>query len=290
MTPYERLRFATILPAGGMALYVRDAIATVVAPKSSIARSRRAARTFRTEFLSHIFLEADGHRVETQLAMPDQPPKAMVLLCHGIGEQLYFWREVQHILCSAGIASLIFHYPGYGRSTGLFTWENVAAGAHAAYRYLHELEPSAPMYVFGTSLGTAVAAHIASELQPAPNGVILSQGFTTLREAAKAVLRTVHLPTALHALVPDVWRNTAAVARARCPILVVHGASDQLFPVAMGEELHRSAEARLDCSQTLLTPKDFDHSDPMLGEKVEVYWQPILEFIRANERGRLRPR
>jgi alpha-beta hydrolase superfamily lysophospholipase len=163
--------------------------------------------------------------------------------------------------------------------------ENVDAGAKAAWAHLHGLAPDVPMFVFGTSLGTAVAAHVAAELEPAPGGVILSQGFTTLREAAREVLRTVRLPGVLHGLMPDVWRNMEALGGTRCPILIVHGASDQLFPVAMAEELLRWAQRRGDGRQSLVTPAGFDHSDAMLGERVSLYWDPILAFILEGSAG-----
>jgi uncharacterized protein len=285
LTPAQRLRFVLFLSAGAAALSIRDAVAKVVAPKSAIARSRRSAAAFAVASLTQTVIVTQQHRIEAQLAQAEQPPIALVLLCHGIGERSYFWREVQHVLAKSGIASLVFHYPGYGRSTGHFTPENVDASATAAYAYLHALAPEAPLFVFGTSLGTAVAAHIAanlSELRPAPAGLILAQGFTTLREAAAAVLRVLHLPTALHRLLPDVWRNTEVLTATRCPILIVHGASDELFPVAMGEDLFRSAQLRPECRQSLLTPDGYSHSDPMLGPVVEAYWQPILDFIRTQ--------
>jgi alpha-beta hydrolase superfamily lysophospholipase len=282
LTPAQRLRFVLLMSSGAAALSFRDAIVKVVAPNSAIARSRRAAADFQSPFLTQIFIASSQQGIEAQLALPNQPPTAMVLLCHGIGERFYFWREVQHLLAASGIGSLVFHYPGYGRSTGFFTPENVDASAHAAYAYLRGLAPGAPLFVFGTSLGTAVAAHVAGTLSPVPVGLILAQGFTTLREAAKSVLRTAHLPTVLSKLLPDVWRNTQAFTKARCPILIVHGESDYLFPVAMGQELFRSAQLRPDGRQSLLTPAGFDHSDPMLGSAVEAYWQPILDFIRAE--------
>jgi alpha-beta hydrolase superfamily lysophospholipase len=270
------------MPAGAMALFFRDWIVKLVAPKSSIAYSRRAAKAFPSTCTSRIFLTTPRLTVEAQLAVPDRATTALVLICHGIGERFYFWREVQQILATSGIASLVFHYPGYGRSTGLFTLENIDAGAQAAYAHLRGLAPEAPIFIFGTSLGTAVAAHLAAKLHRDPHGLILAQGFTTLREAATAVLRAVHLPPALYRLLPDVWRNTAALAATQCPVLIVHGASDQLFPVAMAEELFRCAQTRLDGKQSLLMPAGFDHSDPMLGRSVEAYWQPILDFIRTN--------
>jgi len=157
LTLAQRLRFIVVMSAGAIALNLRDAIVKVVMPNSVIGRSRRAAAAVQSAFITQRFIATPKHRIEAQLALPNQAPVALVLLCHGIGERFYFWREVQHILATAGIGSLVFHYPGYGRSTGFFTPENVDAAAHDAYAYMRGLAPDAPLFVFGTSLGTAVA-------------------------------------------------------------------------------------------------------------------------------------
>jgi len=282
LTPTQCLRFVLFMSAGAWALSLRDSIFKVIAPNSTIARSRCAAAAFQSPFISQTFLQTPKQRIEVQLALSSQPPSAMVLLCHGIGERFYFWREVQHLLAASGIGSLVFHYPGYGSSSGQFTPQNVTASARAACEHLRAIAPDAPVFVFGTSLGTAVAVHASEALNPQPAGLILAQGFTTLRDAAMRVLRIVHLPTVLSKLLPDVWRNTQALADVRCPILIVHGASDFLFPVAMGQELFQAAQMRAGGRQALLTPAGFDHSDPMLGSSVEAYWQPILNFMRSE--------
>jgi alpha-beta hydrolase superfamily lysophospholipase len=282
LTSTERLRFVLFMSVGAWALFLRDSLIKLIAPHSEIARSRRVAAEYQTPFISQSFIQSARQSIEVQLAVPTRQPTAMVLLCHGIGERFYFWREVQHLLAASGIGSLVFHYPGYGRSTGQFTPENVDASAQAAYEHLRVIASEAPVFIFGTSLGTAVAAHVSAILNPSPAGLILAQGFTTLREAAAKVLHLAYLPSALSKLLPDVWQNTQSLTEVSCPILIVHGASDFLFPVSMGEELFKAAQSRKGGEQSLLTPEGFDHSDPMLGFAVEAYWQPILDFIRSE--------
>src|ERR1700722_6146630 len=103
LSPAQRLRFIVGMSAGARALNLRNAIVKVVAPDSAIGRSRRAAAAFQSTFLSPIFIATPLQGIEAQLALPDQPPAALVLLCHGIGERFYFWREVQHLLAASGI-------------------------------------------------------------------------------------------------------------------------------------------------------------------------------------------
>jgi pimeloyl-ACP methyl ester carboxylesterase len=46
--------------------------------------------------------------------------KASLLICHGIGETVEHWLGVQQLLAANGVASLVFDYSGYGRSSGFF--------------------------------------------------------------------------------------------------------------------------------------------------------------------------
>jgi alpha-beta hydrolase superfamily lysophospholipase len=232
--------------------------------------------------LRKLLLPHGASQIEAQLALPKQGPRALVLICHGIGERLYFWSKVQLLLAEAGIGSLVFHYTSYGQSRGPCTPEAFESSAQAASAYLASLAPEAPLFLFGTSLGTAVAAQVAATLQPAPAGVILSQGFPSLREAGKSVLARLHLAALpVHGFLPDVWRSAENLAAISLPVLVIHSPDDELFSPMMGEQLYAGAASRRDGRQHLVVPAGFAHDDVSLRPAME-YWQPILDFIRAE--------
>src|SRR5580704_10039819 len=84
------------------------------------------------------------------------PAQGAVLLCHGIGETVEQWFGVQQLLAANGVASLVFDYSGYGKSTGRPNWEQFEFDAIAAFAALKELAPSLPITVLGFSLGSGV--------------------------------------------------------------------------------------------------------------------------------------
>lgn len=280
LTRAQQLRFSIMLRCGAAGCFTRDFLAELFIPKSEYASSRREAKATRSPLIRAVMVPNAERSLEAQLVMPKQP-RALVLICHGIGERLYFWTQAQLLLAENNIGSLVFHYAGYGKSRGPFTPDAVNADTAAAHSYLAALAPGVPVFVFGTSLGTAVAIHAAPTLQPPPAGLILSQGFSTVREAAKSVLAKLRLPLGFIAnILPDTWRSTETLAASRCPVLVIHSPDDELFALSMGEALYAVAASRTNTRQSIATPVGFSHNVSLRTQ--QDYWSPIIDFILAE--------
>ena len=94
------------------------------------------------------------------------PVKAGLLLCHGIGETVEHWAAAQQLLARDGVASLVFNYSGYGKSTGWINPQQCEVDAQVAFDALRQLVPSAPLSLLGYSLGSGVATAVAPKLKP----------------------------------------------------------------------------------------------------------------------------
>ena len=282
-TVWQRLRFASMIRISMYGLFARDTLFKALFPRSYTTQIRRAAAAHAIE--SRCFatsIPVDEGVLEGRFATSTQPPAALVLICHGIGDRLYFWSKVQTLLATAGFASLVFHYAGYGRSQGHATPENFEADTRAAYAHLAALAPGTPLFILGTSLGSAIAVQVASSLAPPPAGVVLSQAFTSLRQAAGAVIRRLYLPLpSIALLMPDIWRSANTLSLLDCPILIVHSAADELFPASMGEQLYAAAATREKGTESFVSPPGFAHGDVCLRPEA-AYWEPILAFLRAH--------
>ena len=102
-------------------------------------------------------------------------------------------------------------------------------------------------------MGTAVATDAASHLSPPAQGLILCEGFPSLREAATCIASI----SLLAKLLPDIWRTVDIVQTLTQPLLIVHSDSDRLFPT------------------------EFSHNEPYQNPRL-TYWQPILDFISRH--------
>jgi hypothetical protein len=115
------------------------------------------------------------------------------------------------------------------------------------------------------------------------DGVVLCEGYSSLREAAMAM----GFPRWITRVVPDAWDSVGCVCKLRMPVLVVHSDVDGLFPLSMAE---RVAEA---CGENgkLLVIRGVSHNAPIFAP-TEEYWQPIADWVkgRADEVVAERPR
>ncbi len=131
---------------------------------------------------------------------------------------------------------LAFDYRGYGRSTGRPSEPGLQLDARAARAALLAqpgVDAGRVLYL-GESLGGAVALALALELPP--TGVILLSAFTSIRDMAR-----VHYPLIPPALVPDAYPTLRLIGGLRAPLLILHGARDEIVPLIYGEALFDAA-------------------------------------------------
>jgi pimeloyl-ACP methyl ester carboxylesterase len=249
-------------------IYLRSAAKKGIHPRSFRGDSKPLLSAF----------SGEDHILQAASFQPSDPPIAAVLIFHGIGERLAYWQSVQNLLARHGITSLIFHYSGYGKSTGAITPHNLHRNAHAAYAALRQIIPTdTPIFLLGFSMGTAVAADVASHLSPPAQGLILCEAFPTLREAAARIASS---PLLSH-LLPDIWRTIDTTQTLTQPLLVVHSHSDELFPTSFADSIYRSAKSQQIHPVELFITTGFSHNEPYQNPRLS-YWQPILDFISRH--------
>jgi pimeloyl-ACP methyl ester carboxylesterase len=200
------------------------------------------------------------------------PARASILICHGIGETVGRWLPVQQLLAANGVASLVFDYSGYGRSTGRVDWIQCELDAEAAFRQLERLTSPLPIGILGFSLGSGPAAAIAKRVQA--DHLILGAAFTSFRDAA----HTAGIPRALSALVPPSWSATESLRDCSVPVLILHGEKDRLFPVQMARELVACCPGKVE----LLVVPDLAHNQPFRKPELS-YWGHIIARLLAEE-------
>ena len=91
------------------------------------------------------------------------------------------------------------------------------------------------LILYGESLGTGVAAHLAQNKNYA--GVILETPFTSMVDAAKTFYP--YIPVNL--LLKDKFENYKKIKNINSPIIVMHGEIDQIVPFSMGKKIYEIA-------------------------------------------------
>lgn len=137
---------------------------------------------------------------------------------------------------------LAIQYRGYPPSTGPFPSEDQVYGdAQAAYDYLRNTKhiPSDRLYLYGHSLGSAIAIHLAHTNPTA--GLIVEGAFTSMK--AVALVTDWYRLFPLDLLLQQKLNSLAIIHQVHTPLVVIHGTADEVIPVTMGEQLYQNARS-----------------------------------------------
>jgi hypothetical protein len=138
-----------------------------------------------------------------------------------------------------GFAVLGVDYRGFGRSEGgeLPSEEMAYEDARAAWDWLARQAPQSRRYVFGHSLGGAIAVHVAAEAEGVA-GLMVEGAFTSIPDLV-GTFRWGWLPVG--PLITQRFEAADRITRVRAPVLVVHGSEDRLVPPTIGRALFERA-------------------------------------------------
>ncbi len=198
-------------------------------------------------------------------------PRTPVLLwCHGNAGNITHRLGNLAQLFRLGLSVFLFDYRGFGQSQGTPSETGLYQDGLAAYAHLVTARKVSPtrLVVFGRSLGSTVAGHLAAQHEAA--GLILESSFPSIEHMA----RTHYFGLPAHWLIRAKFDLAMSVRRVKIPVLVIHGDRDRVVPIRLGREVYENASA----------PKDFypipgaGHNDvTTVGGRA--YFQRIMKFI-----------
>ena len=179
---------------------------------------------------------ADGERL-LAWHVPPQGEKPVVLYFQGNGGGLNLRADRFRRLTADGVGLLALNYRGYGGSSGSPSEAGLIADGMAAYGFAAARYPAERIALWGESLGSGVAVPLAAERPVAR--VILESPFTSIADIAASIYWFV--PVRL--LIKDPFRSDLRIGRIAVPILVLHGARDDVVPIRFGERLYELIRA-----------------------------------------------
>lgn len=146
-------------------------------------------------------------------------------------------RRIQR-LHDMGFSVLAVDYRGFGRSSDALPSEDSAAeDARAAWDWLAAQSPASRRFVYGHSLGGAIAVRLASEVEDEA-GLVVEASFTSIPDVY-ATMSFSWLPLA--PLITQRFDAATRIARVKAPVLVVHGSDDATIRPELGRALYERA-------------------------------------------------
>jgi len=184
-----------------------------------------------------------------------------------------FYRE----LTAQGADVTVFDYRGYGFSGGR---ADVMKSREDSLALYDQLAANGPVVVYGFSMGTAMAAYIASQRRTA--GLILAGTIASAAEefpifaraqgfSARESANMVPSPEAVAA-----FDEVGLVARSPAPLLMLHGEADTLVPIHQGREVYTASSAQ---QKQFVSLPGKTHNETV---DALVALQAVREFIRTT--------
>jgi len=169
--------------------------------------------------------------------VPHPQPRATLLFQHGNAGNISHRLDSLEIFHQLGLSVLMYDYRGYGQSTGRPSESGVYIDARRFWDYLVDEAGVAPadILLFGRSMGGAIAAQLATEVEA--RGLIIESSFTSVPDIGAELypwlpvrwLARIHFPTKDYA------------ARSRAPVLVIHSPDDEIIPFSHGRRIYDAA-------------------------------------------------
>lgn len=127
---------------------------------------------------SDFFNGVKNQQLFAQYWLPDESPRAIILLVHGVAEHSGRYRRLAEHLSERGFALCAYDQPGHGQSEGvkghLDKFSNLTESLRLFQEKLQQQFPNIPMYILGHSMGSLVSLkHLIAE-QHRYEGAILS--------------------------------------------------------------------------------------------------------------------
>jgi uncharacterized protein len=182
--------------------------------------------------VKEVWVDVPGAKLHA-LHLRRPQPRGLVFFLHGNAGSLQDWFVNSDFYRQQNLDLVMLDYRGYGKSTGrieneaqlhadvMVTWQSVAAQP----QYLGKQR-----IIFGRSLGTGLAAHLAAQVQPELT-VMVSPYFSML---AMAQDRYPWVPSGLSRYP---LRTDQVLGRVKGPVLLVHGGVDRMINPSHSQRL-----------------------------------------------------
>ena len=206
----------------------------------------------------------DGLEMFSQSWEPENKPKALVCLVHGLGEHSGRYAHVAQVFSEAGYATASFDLRGHGKSGGprghLPSFDAYMDDIAEFHKQALEHFPGIPAFLYGHSLGGILVLNYVLRRKPKFAGVISTgAGMRTSLEEQKAkvmaarVLGTLMPATILPSgLVPETISRDPQVVRAYVNDPLVHDKMSLGFGKIMLSEIPWTFEHAHEFSLPLL--------------------------------------
>ncbi len=178
-----------------------------------------------------LFFNTDHETVINAIHFKVENPKGVILYLHGNAGDLSRWGLVTEYFVEKQYDVLVMDYRTFGKSTGKLSEQALYDDAQYCYDYLKGRYNDSDITIYGRSLGTGIAAYIASK--NTPKQLVLETPYYSILDVAQSRFPMFPVKQLLKYKLP----SNQYIKQVNCPITIFHGTADVVVPFASAEKL-----------------------------------------------------
>ena len=218
---------------------------------------------------THTTPGAAGPQGYVQPRFADPAPRGTIVFFHGNGESAWLWVDHVPPFTQRGFRVFLYEYPGFGGRPGVPSEKTIVPDAQAVIRSLDQAGYG-PIYLWGQSLGSGVAAAVCADPSLPIHGLTLVTPWDNIANVGLSYYPW--LPVRL--FMTDKYDSIASLEHFQHPICVIRGDEDDtIYP-----ELTLNLFAHLPEPKKMMLMKGYGHGD-WPGDAGLPWWDEALNFI-----------
>jgi pimeloyl-ACP methyl ester carboxylesterase len=204
-------------------------------------------------------------------ATTSSPCPKFAIFFHGNAEDINLANEMlSHIRFTLSINVIAPEFPGYGIYSGYPTESQLFNDSLTVFDYMVDKMKISKnnIIVFGRSLGTSVATHLASKRNC--TALVLISPLLSIRYMIRDMLGRF-----ISYAIRDRFKSSEMIKDVKCPILIIHGQVDSIIKYYHATELYNRSTAPCE----LILPENMEHNE---FDFFHEFSEPLLDFISRN--------
>lgn len=193
---------------------------------------------FPFEFEEHFIASENGNRIDALYFKTQDSVKGTILYFHGNAGNLDRWGIYAPRFTKQGYHILMIDYQGYGKSEGHPSENAFYQDGQAAYDWIRQKTSAEQLIIYGRSIGSGVATHIAAN--NSAKTLILETPFNNMKDVVHTRFPFLYLKFPFRHQFP----NDENLPKVDYPVHIFHGTKDRVVPYSCALKLKKQLQAK----------------------------------------------
>lgn len=194
--------------------------------------------------IENIQLHVKDDTLTALVMKPEKTAETTILFFHGTGGNISTYTHMTIPLVKAGYQVVMIDFRGYGKSTGIPTHKNIAEDGQLFFDLLLSKKEIGKTHIllYGASMGTQIATHLASKNQNRIKGLILDGTISSFSDIASFYAPEYKELIEKTYVSPYAAKEDIKMLK-NIPKLFIHSKEDKEVPFEQGLKVYDAAPA-----------------------------------------------